>query len=342
MPAAIAFPHISVLLPFYNAETTLAETLDSIQGQTFRDFELIAVDDGSTDGSAQLVAARAADDARIRLLQPGRRGVVGAMNAALATARAPLAARMDADDLMAPERLAAQYLLMWERPELAAVGTQVRLFPEHLIQDGFSEYIRWQNGCVSSEEIADAIYVELPIAHPSLLFRREAVIALGGYRDGPFPEDYELLLRLHHAGHAMAKVARVLLHWRDSPGRLTRTDPRYSRDAFDRLRADYLARDPRLHGGRALAFCGAGRRTRKRARLLLEKGFRPLAWIDIDPRKIGNRVQGAPVHPPEWLAGRGEKPFVLSYVTNHGARETIAAQLEAMGYRRGRDYLMVG
>jgi FlaA1/EpsC-like NDP-sugar epimerase len=136
-------------------------------------------------------------------------------------------------------------------------------------------------------------------------------------------------------------VAQVLLHWRESTGRLTRTDPRYSRAAFARLRTDYLARDPRLHSGRPLAICGAGRRTRQRAQLLLDHGFRPVAWIDIDPRKIGNSVHGVPVHAPQWL-DRADKPFVLSYVTNHGARDIIAAQLQAMGYLRGRDYLMVG
>ncbi len=334
-------PRLSVLLPFYNAAATLPATLDSIQAQSFTDFELIAVDDGSSDASAAIVAARAGNDGRIRLLQPGRQGVVGAMNSALAAARAPLCARMDADDLMAPQRLERQYALLQREPRLAAVGTQVRLFPDELVQGGFNEYIRWQNGCVSSEDIADEIYVELPIAHPSLMFRRDIVRALGGYRDGPFPEDYELLLRLHHGGHAMGKVEEVLLHWRESPGRLTRTDPRYSREAFDRLRTDYLARDLRLHDGRPLAICGAGRRTRQRAQLLLDRGFAPVAWIDIDPRKIGNRVHGVPVHPPQWL-DRPQRPFVLSYVTNHGARDVIAAQLQAMGYRRGADYLMVG
>jgi len=334
-------PQVSVLLPFYNAAATLAETLDSILQQTLDDFELIAVDDGSSDESARIVADYAARDARLRLLSPGRQGVVGAMNSALDAARAPLAARMDADDLMAPNRLKSQVRLLHEQPHLAAVGTQVRLFPEELVQGGFHEYIRWQNSCVHSMDIADEIYVELPIAHPSLMFRRDIVRALGGYRDGPFPEDYELLLRLHHAGHAMGKVEQVLLHWRESAGRLTRTDNRYSREAFAALRTDYLARDPRLHSGRPLAICGAGRRTRQRAQLLLDKGFQTIAWIDIDPRKIGNRVHGVPVHSPAWLA-QEPKPFVLSYVTNHGARDVIAAQLNEMGYRRGRDYLMVG
>ncbi len=334
-------PRVSVLLPFYNARATLAETLDSIACQTLTDYELVAVDDGSDDGSAALVAERAASDARIRLLRPGRQGVVGAMNSALAAARAPLVARMDADDLMEPQRLDLQHRYLADHPEIAVVGCQVRLFPEEQIQAGFAEYIRWQNRCLSRADIAEEIYVELPIANPSLMLRRDIVLGLGGYRDGPYPEDYEMLLRLHHAGHAMAKLPQVLLHWRESAGRLTRTDGRYSREAFDRLRTDYLARDPRLHGGRPLAICGAGRRTRQRAQLLIDKGFQPVAWIDIDPRKIGNAVHGVPVHPPQWL-DQAKRPFVLSYVTNHGARDIIAAQLEAMGYQRGRDYLMVG
>ncbi|MEW6648004.1 MAG: glycosyltransferase [Pseudomonadota bacterium] len=334
-------PLISVLLPFYNAASTLDETLRSIRAQTLTQFELIAVDDGSSDASAEIVRRHAQEDARIRLLQPGRQGVVGAMNSALAAARSTIVARMDADDVMAPERLERQYELLCAQPHLAAVGSQVRLFPEEQIQGGFHEYIRWQNACLSAQDIADEIYVELPIAHPSLMFRRDAVLALGGYRDGPFPEDYDLLLRLHQAGHAMAKVPAILLHWRESGGRLTRTDPRYSREAFARLRTEFLARDPRLHSGRPLAICGAGRRTRQRAQLLLDHGFQPVAWIDIDPRKIGNAVHGVPVHPPQWLAQKA-KPFVLSYVTNHGARDIIAAQLQALGYERGRDYLMVG
>lgn len=334
-------PLISVLLPFYNAAATLDETLHSIRRQTLTRFELVAVDDGSSDASAAIVQAQAREDGRIRLLQPGRQGVVGAMNSALAAARAPIAARMDADDLMAPTRLERQYELLCREPRLAAVGSQVRLFPEAAIRGGFHEYIRWQNACLTPHDIADEIYVELPIANPSLMFRRDIVLQLGGYRDGPFPEDYDMLLRLHHAGHAMAKVAEVLLHWRDSASRLTRTDPRYSRAAFARLRSEFLARDPRLRSGRPLAICGAGRRTRQRAQLLLDHGFRPAAWIDIDPRKIGNTVHGVPVHSPAWLA-RDDKPFVLGYVTNHGARDVIAAQLQAMGYRRGSDYLMVG
>lgn len=334
-------PAVAVLLPLYNAAATLAETLDSIQAQSLEEFALIAVDDGSSDGSAELVREHMRHDPRITLLQPGRQGVVGAMNSALAHCRSPLVARMDADDIMHPQRLAKQSRFLQQHADITLVGSRVRLFPEEHIQDGFAEYIRWQNGCLSPESIADNIYVELPIAHPSVMFRRQAILAAGGYRDGDFPEDYELLLRLHQYGHRMAKLPEVLLDWRDSGGRLTRTDSRYAREAFDRIRARYLAADPRLQQGRPLAFWGAGRSTRRRVAHLLGHGFRPSAWIDIDPRKIGNRIDGARVVEPDWLAV-AEKPFVLSYVNNHGARELIAVALQAMGYKEGEDYLMVG
>ncbi len=336
-----ALPAISILLPFYNARATLEAALLSIKDQSFDDYEVLAVDDGSTDGSDEIVRDVAANDRRIKLLQPRRLGLVGALNRGLAEARAPLIARMDADDLMRPERLEAQYGYLRENPEIGLVGCRVHLFPEALIQAGFREYIRWQNDCLTPEDLREEIYVESPIAHPSMVFRRAIVTDLGGYRDGLFPEDYELLLRLNAAGVRLGKVDRTLLDWRESGERLTRTDGRYARESFDRLRADYLARDRRLHLGRPLAFWGAGRKTRRRSGLLLERGHRPAAWIDIDPRKIGNRVAGARVVPPEWL-DRSERPFVLSYVTNHGARGIIAAQLEALGYRRGEDYLMVG
>jgi hypothetical protein len=210
------------------------------------------------------------------------------------------------------------------------------------VSDGFRRYVDWQNRCNDPDRIADEIYIESPFAHPSVMYRKAAVIGTGGYRDGPFPEDYELWLRLHRGGHRLAKLPEFLMEWREHPGRASRTDSRYSREAFDRLRAAYLAEDARLRA-RAGNFViwGAGRVTRKRCRHLLERGFRPSAWVDVDPRKIGNHLNGVPVVGPAWL-DRDERPLVLVYVAAHGARELIAEELESRVYRRGRDYLAVG
>lgn len=334
-------PKISVVLPIYNAATTLPECLESIARQTFKDFEVLAIDDGSTDGSAAIVHEAARQDARVRLLQPGRVGLVEALNLGVGKARAPLIARMDADDLMRQDRLEAQRAYLQQHPEIDLVASRVELFPAERVQAGYQEYVRWQNQCLDPDQIAANIYVESPFAHPSVMLRRDALVRLGGYAAGPFPEDYELWLRMHHDGARMAKLPHVLLAWRERDDRTSRVDPRYDRAAFDRLRARFLARDPRVRQGRELVIWGAGRKTRLRARYAIELGIKPSAWIDIDPRKIGNFVWGIPVHPPTWLDQR-PRPFVLVYVTAHGARDFAAGLLAQWGYQAGADYLAVG
>jgi len=329
------------VLPIRNARVTLPACLASITRQRGADFELLAVDDGSDDASAELVAALARRDARVRLLQPGRVGLVAAISLGVAEARAPLVARMDADDLMHPDRLRLQRDFLAAHAEIALVASRVALFPRRLVRAGYAEYLRWQNRVLTPEQVAQQIYVESPFAHPSVMLRRSALEAVGGYRDGPFPEDYELWLRMHTAGLAMAKLPRVLLAWREGASRASRVDPRYARAAFDQLRARFLAHDPRLRQGRELAYWGAGRSTRLRAKLLIAQGFPPAAWIDLDPRKLGQTVWGAPVRPRAWLLKR-PRPFVLVYVTNHGAHELISGWLAELGYAPGEDYLFVG
>ncbi|GAB4110692.1 MAG: glycosyltransferase [Roseiflexaceae bacterium] len=334
-------PRASILLPCYNAAATLSACIDSIEAQQFSDVEVLAIDDGSTDATLPILRAWAARDARVRLFYPGRVGLVAALNLGLAEAHSDLIIRMDADDLMLPTRVGEQVLFAEANPGLGLVACQVELFPNELVQGGYREYLRWQNRCLTPAQIAAEIYVESPFAHPSVLLRRGVVQRLGGYADGPFPEDYELWLRMHHAGIAMQKIPQVLLRWRERDDRTSRVDRRYARSAFDQLRLRFLPKDPRLHRGRALAYWGAGRNTRQRSRLLIEQGFPASAWIDIDPRKIGQVVWGVPVHPPEWLA-RDPKPFVLVYVNTHGARDLIAATLAGYGYWPGEDYLGVG
>ncbi len=325
-----------------DSAATIDECLDSIAAQTMRNFELVVVDDGSRDGTRDRLAAYARGDRRIRLLSRERRGLVTTLNEGLAHCRAAVVARMDADDRMHPERLECQLEYLKAHPEIDLVASRVRAFPAEKQGPGMREYLRWQNDLLSPEDIAADIYVESPLTQPSATFRRQAVTALGGYRDGAFPEDYELWLRMVFAGKKIAKCPQILLDWRQRDDSYSRTDARFSRSAFDRLRARYLAADPRLSQGRELVIWGAGRVTRKRCRHLIDRGYSPRAWVDIDPKKIGREIDGVPVVGPDWLGECGERPMVLVYVAAHGAREAIAARLEDLGFSRGRDYLAVG
>lgn len=300
------------------------------------------INDHSSDESERIVAHYRKRDTRLRLLNSTERGLVPALNFGLQTATGKYIARMDADDRMRPERLQQQVATLEANPGWSLVACQVHIFPEQNIQAGYQEYIRWQNQCLTPSDIDAEIYLESPFVHPSVTYRRADILKLGGYREGNFPEDYDLWLRMHQAGLGMTKLPKILLDWRDSPQRLSRTDPRCSQQAFSQLRADYLARDARLKNHRPLVMWGAGRKTRQRCRLLLDRGFIPVAWIDIDPKKIGQKIQGIAVVEPAWLLQQQPKPLVLVYVRNHGAREEIQSFLAQATYQHGRDFLFIG
>ena len=335
-------PLVSVLLPFHNAAETISECIDSILKQSLAEFEVLAIDDHSTDDSVHLLERYG--DERIRIINNPQRGLVSALNSGLACCTAPIVARMDADDIMYSQRLQKQYEYLRSHPDVVLVAARARKFPEASILNGYREYMRWQNSVLNNADISNQIYIESPFAHPSVMFRRDSIIAAGAYRQGKFPEDYELWLRLMHQGYRMEKLSEVLIDWRESENRLSRVSDNYSREAFDTIRADYLSRDERIQN-KHIAFWGAGRKTRQRASYLINKGYRPHVWIDVDPKKIGNRIQGVEVVAPDWLeqvAQTDSKPFVLSYLTSHGARDAARDFLQQHGYTMGEDFLEVG
>ncbi len=272
-------PLVSVVLPAHNATRTLLRAVECIRAQTLADWELVAVDDGSTDGTGEILVQLAQAERRIRMLAPGRVGLIAALNAGLAAARGRLIARMDADDEMHPERLAAQADMLRAKPEL---------------------WLRWLE-----------------------------------------------------AGVRMAKVPRMLLTWYDSPGRLSRTDPRYSPEAFFRMKAEYVAKEVarvlRMSQSGAARrdvspyhgtwIWGAGRPTRKRAAHLVVHGLKIAGYIDVDVKKTGKTIGGVPVILPAELPPPG-RVFVLGYVSSRGAREFIRGDLVRRGYVEGEDFLM--
>jgi glycosyltransferase involved in cell wall biosynthesis len=331
---------ISVVMPVHNGASTVAAAIDSLLRQTESAWELVAVDDGSTDGSGALLQACARRDQRIRVVRTERRGVVAALNAGLSGATAPLIGRLDADDVCLPERLARQCRHLEVHPEVGLVASRVLFGGDPERAAGYARYVDWTNRLLTHEDISLGRFVESPLAHPSVVFRRALVERWGGYAEGDFPEDYELWLRWLQAGVRMEKLAEPLLVWNDSPTRLSRSDRRYAREAFYRVKARYLARWLAAHNARhpAVTVWGAGRITRKRAQHLLDQGIDVEAFVDVDPLKVGRRLGGRPVLSPERLPGPGAS-FVVSYVASSDARELIEARLQAVGYRPGVDYI---
>jgi glycosyltransferase involved in cell wall biosynthesis len=332
---------VSVLLPCRDAAPWLDECLDSLFAQTLRDFEVIAVDDGSRDGTRALLERRARAESRLTLLDSRGAGLVPALNLAAAAARGPLLARMDADDICSPERLAAQRDHMEQNPDIAACGTGIRLFPEHGIGPGYRRYEAWLNSLSSAQELNADLFVECPIAHPSLMIRRSVLHGLGGYRDAGWPEDYDLLLRLHAVGMRAVNLPRALLHWRVRSDRHSLRSERYSAAAFRRCKVHFLEASF-LPPGRPIVVWGAGKVGKPLARELIRHGMPVTAFVDLDPRKLGQEVHGAPVLSPAGFAQTISEadPYVLAAVGSAGAREDIRNALRDMGRRELLDFRM--
>jgi glycosyltransferase involved in cell wall biosynthesis len=325
-----------VLLPVRDAEATLGAALRSVARQTERRFECVVVDDGSRDASLALAREHAAGDPRFRVLAAPPRGLVAALAAGLAECRAPLVARMDADDWMHRERLALQRAALEADPTLAGVGCHVRCFPRRELGEGLRAYERWLASIDSPWRVRQEAYVECPLAHPTWMLRREALAAFG-YREQGWPEDYDLLLRLLAAGRRVGVVPRRLLGWRSHAGRLSRRDPAYALARFTDCKAAHLA-EGFLAGGAAYLLWGYGATGRALARALAGHGRHPAAIVEIHPRRIGRRIRGAPVVSRHALGPPRGLPLVVS-VAGAGPRALIRAELARLGWRECVDFV---
>ena len=330
---------VSVLLPVRDGAEHLPECIASLKAQTDGDFEVVAVDDGSTDETRDILRSWATEDSRVKVVAQEHSGLVIALERARATASGVWLARMDADDAALPGRVAAQRALMEGDPSLVGCGSRVRYVPRERVLGGALRYERWLNGLTTSDELARDVFVECPLAHPTFFMRADALAALSGYRDLGWPEDYDLILRLWRAGGRFGTVPEVLLHWREGEGRLSRTHPSYSPEAFRRCKAHHLAASLLLERDGVVVW-GAGPTGKSFARALEVEGACIRAFVDVDPRKIGQSIRDAPVLAPTGIQGYRDA-FCVAAVGQLGAREEIRTALAELGWREGMDFVAV-
>ncbi len=212
-------PRVSWVISAYNAEEFIEECILSVLRQTYTNFEVIVVDDGSTDQTPNLLARLAATDQRISVFSQSNQGLTKALINGCNRARGEFIARIDADDIAEPQRLERQVSFLEANPEYVCIGSEVRMLTPDGLSLGSKELLR------GHEAIRRALLLGIggALSHPSVLFRRSVYEAVGGYDSRyKIAQDLDLFLKFSEAGR-VENLPEVLLHWRQHEASINRT-----------------------------------------------------------------------------------------------------------------------
>jgi len=322
-------------MPVYNTADFLPACLDSILAQTYRHWELWAVDDFSTDNSLGILQAYAQKDERIRVLPNKQKGIIDALRLAFAHSRGALVSRMDSDDLMEPHKLAvlAAGLLQKGGGHLA-VGA-VEYFAAGTVGEGYQKYAAWLNSLIATGDCYRDIYKECVIPSPAWMVWREDLEACGAFEGDRYPEDYDLVFRFYEQRLKPIACTTVVHRWRDHASRASRNDPNYADNRFLELKVHYFLKLD-YDQQRPLVLWGAGSKGKKIAKLLQQQNI-DFDWICNNPKKIGKHIYGQPMFATSQLNNYAQ-PQVIIAVAQRQAQATIVEQLHANDWKAMVDY----
>ena len=336
LSSPVSHPLISVVIPVFNAEATIEKAVYSLGHIQEMNIEVVIVDDGSTDSTQTVLESlqSSIDSSRLRILKRPNRGVAEAANFGVQAARGDWIARMDADDWSSPHRLRRQ-LEFGLQHNLDVVSCLVKIvsLEGHPVLS-LQEYENWLNSCVSPEDILAMRFVELPIPNPTILARREVFEM--GYRQGNFPEDYDLWLRVMAAGYRVGKVPRTLYWWTDHPNRVTRNQSIYTKAAFINAKKAHLPEGP-LKGVAQCDFWGAGLEGKPWIRWFQSQGIAIRNIIEVNPRKIGHDIHGVPVIEPERISTKPQLPLFIAVGVPEGRKKIHDYILGHLPHTPGQD-----
>jgi len=288
-------PKISILVPVRNDAAMIPNCLADIDNQSLTDYELVVVDDGSTDQTPLLLEKACQDDSRIRMIRTEPQGIVSALNTGLTECKGQYIARMDADDRMHKTRLGKQLELMQKDPELELIGCRVEGFTEKgLLPESAVHYHSWNNSLISHQQIETDLFAESPIVHPTFFAKKDLLNKIGGYSENPWAEDYDLILRAYGKCAKFGKHPDILVQKYHAPGRLSRLDPMYKRPAMFEAKVHYLLEFGLLKKNQGVLIAGTGPTGRQAAQSFENRGVRLLGFVDNRPGPPNRQVKGLP------------------------------------------------
>ncbi len=328
-------PLVSILIPFKNTAKFLHECIQSIINQTYSNWELIIVDDNSTDKSFSIVENYVVTDGRIKLFKNEGNGIIDALRLALNESKGELITRMDSDDIMFPSKLEvlSTNLIKLGQGHLA-VG-KVKYFSEDGIGNGYAKYELWLNRLTKTGSNFSEIYKECVIPSPCWMAFKDDLLACDGFNPNRYPEDYDLAFRFYKNNLKCIPCEKVLHYWRDYEIRTSRTHEHYAENHFIALKLNYFL-ELNYIKEKSLTIWGAGNKGKVLAKTLVKKGI-PFHWICDNPNKIGREIYGQELKPFQFLEGI-QNPQSIITVANVNSQSQIQTYLKKQNLKPMEDY----
>jgi len=326
---------VSILTPFKNTAVYLEECLDSIISQSYSNWELLIVDDHSTDGSYQIVEYYATKDSRIKLYKNPGNGIIEALRFAFSQSKGEYITRMDSDDIMHPDKL------KFMQNDLQELGRQyvalglIKYFNDEGISDGYARYETWINDLTKLGTNYSEIYKECVIPSPCWMIYREDLIVCDAFNPNRYPEDYDLTFRFYKHQMKCIPSQHLLHHWRDYQSRTSRTHEHYAQNYFLDIKLNYfleLDHDP----SRTLTVWGAGTKGKTIAKKLKKKKI-SFVWICDNPKKVGKRIYRIELFKFGYLKHM-ERPQSIVTVANEKSQVQIRAYFKSQKMESMVDY----
>ena len=328
-------PLISILIPFKDTAKFLPECLNSVVNQSYTHWELLIIDDHSTDNSFDIVNRYAENDKRIKLLKNTGKGIIDALKLALKKSTGTYITRMDSDDIMMSNKLDIMVnQLLKHGKQHIAIGL-VRYFSETGIGDGYARYEAWLNRLSETGNNFSEIYKECVIPSPCWMIHKDDLMACDAFNANRYPEDYDLAFRFYKQHYICIPSNDILHHWRDYNTRASRTDANYSENHFIDLKLHYFL-ELNYDSSRPLTVWGAGHKGKTIAKRLKEKGI-PFIWICDNPKKIGKHIYNIELFNFEYL-NQLEQPQSIVSVANSDAQIEITSYFKSQKMKPMTDY----
>lgn len=310
---------VSILMPVFNAGPYLEKCLNSILKQSFRAWELIAVDDHSTDESWEKLCSFEKVDRRIKIFRNPGQGIIHALRFALQQSNGHRITRMDADDIMATHKLESLYNELEKAgPGHLSTGL-VAYFSDQPLGEGYRNYAQWLNDLTLKDAHYSYVYKECVIPSPCWMVCKDDLIRVGGFESDRYPEDYDLCFRFYQHQLKVIGSTQLLHYWRDHGGRASRNQEVYADNFFLPLKMEYFVQldyDPQ----RKLILWGAGKKGKRMAQWLKAEGI-PFTWVCDNPKKWGHRIHDCLLYPPEKMLSLGKIQIMVAVGSPEGQEE---------------------